>query len=257
MNLTVFCDERKMALNEDGEGWWYICMLLIPFASVEDVISHLLDIREHHNFHGEMSFSDVKGLSRNSPRTAVAKDWLQYLLRHSGIDVYWEVLGIATHNLDFSCFGPGDEPTGKYATVYNRFFRTALLFSINTYFKSYDQVIISHVFHDDEGNLQNHPYFHWHLPSVVADTRIQFLNEHIEFVSSDHKKEKIHKAESQVIQLADLLVGSVSQRLDQSSGQKGKVELGDRMTDTLCTATTNSGRRTRMVMMYPSFRISD
>jgi len=44
-----------MALNEDGEGWWYICMLLIPFASVEDVISHLLDTREHHNLHGEMN----------------------------------------------------------------------------------------------------------------------------------------------------------------------------------------------------------
>ena len=179
-----------MAANKDGQGWWYICMLLIRSSSVKDVISQLLGIRKRYGFHGEMSISDVKGLSRKSPRTAVAKDWLQVLKKHSGIDVYWEVLGIATHNLDFSGFGPGDEPTGKYATVYNRFFRTAFLFSINTYFKSYERVIISNVFHDDEGNLQKHPYFRWHLPSVVADTRIQFLNEHIVFVSSDHEKER-------------------------------------------------------------------
>jgi hypothetical protein len=107
-------------------------------------------------------------------------------------------------------------------------------------FTSYDRVIISNVFHDDEGNLQKHPYFHWHLPSVVADTRIQFLNEHIEFVSSNHGKEKVQRAESHVIQLADILVGSISQQLDKSSGKKGKVELGDYMTNILHTAATDS-----------------
>ena len=249
-----------MAANKDGQGWWYICMLLIRSSSVKDVISQLLGIRKRYGFHGEMSISDVKGLSRKSPRTAVAKDWLQVLKKHSGIDVYWEVLGIATHNLDFSGFGPGDEPTGKYATVYNRFFRTAFLFSINTYFKSYERVIISNVFHDDEANLQKHPYFRWHLPSVVADTRIQFLNEHIVFVSSDHEKEKVHKAESHVIQLADVLVGSISQQLDKSSGQKGKVELGECMTNILHTAATNSWKAHKNgydISFFPNKRLGE
>jgi len=43
--------------------------------------------------------------------------------------------------------------------------------------------------------------------------------------------EEVHKAESQVIQLADILVGSVSQRLDNSSAKEGKVEAADFLTD--------------------------
>jgi len=193
------------------------------------------------------------------PRTAVAIDWLRFLKNRTGHDIYWEVLGIATHNLDFSCFGPGDEPTGKYATVYNRFFRTAFLFSMNTYFASYDQVIISNVFHDTEGNLQKHDFFGWHLPTVVADDRIQFLNNRICFVFSDPSREEVHKAESQVIQLADILVGSVSQRLDNSSAKEGKVEAADFLTDMLYTATTNSWKahgKGYDVSFFPQVRVT-
>ena len=166
---------------------------------------------------------------------------------------YWEVLGIAIHDLNSRCFGRGDEPTGKYATVYNRFFRTAFLFSINTYFVSYDQVIISNVFHDTEGNLQEHGLFDWHLPRVVANDRIQFRNNRIRFVFSDPSSEEVHKAEAQVIQLADILVGSVSQRLDSSSAREGKVELGDCLTDMLYTVATTLGRHTIRAMMSHSF----
>ncbi len=172
MELTIFCDERKMPKDEDGNEWWYICMLFIPTASVANVISGLMAIRDSHSFHKEIDSKRIKGASSNSPRTAVAIDWLRFLKNRTGRDIYWEVLGIATRDLDFSCFGPGDEPTGKYATVYNRFFRTAFLFSMNTYFASYDQVVISNVFHDTEGNLQKHDFFGWHLPTVVADDRI-------------------------------------------------------------------------------------
>ncbi len=239
VELTIFCDERKMPKGQDGNEWWYICMLSIPTASVANVISGLMAIRNSHSFYREVDSKRIKGASCNSPRTAVAVDWLRFLKNRTGRDIYWEVLGIATHNLDFSYFGPGDESTGKYATVYNRFFRTAFLFSANTYFSSYDHVIISNVFHDTEGNLQEHGLFDWHLPRVVANDRIQFRNNRIRFVFSDPSSEEVHKAEAQVIQLADILVGSVSQRLDSSSAREGKVELGDCLTDMLYTVATD------------------
>ncbi len=259
VELTIFCDERKMPKDEDGNEWWYICMLSIPTASVADVISGLMEIRDSHSFYEEIDSKRIKGASCNSPRTAVAIDWLRFLKNRTGHDIYWEVLGIATHNLDFSCFGPGDERTGKYATVYNRFFRTAFLFSMNTYFASYDQVIISNVFHDTEGNLQKHDFFGWHLPTVVADDRIQFLNNCICFVFSDPSREGMHKVESQVIQLADILVGSVSQRLDNSSAREGKVELGDCLTDMLYTVATNPWKahdKGYDVSFFPQGRVS-
>lgn len=166
-------------------------------------------------------------------------DWLRFLKANTGLHIYWKVLGLATHNLDFSCFGPGEEPTGKYATVQNRFFRTAFTFSVNRFFRLYDRVTISNVYHDSEGHLQRHRYFDWHLPTVVADERIRFGTDRIIFVFSDHEKEHVHKAESQMIQLADILIGSVSQRLDECSRNKGKVKLGNCMTDMLYTAATN------------------
>ena len=259
VELTIFCDERKMPRGQDGNEWWYICMLSIPTASVANVISRLMAIRKSHSFYKEVDSKRIKGASCNSPRTAVAIDWLRFLKNRTGLDIYWEVLGIATHNLDFSYFGPGDESTGKYATVYNRFFRTAFLFSANTYFSSYEQVVISNVFHDTEGNLQKHDFFDWHLPRVVANDRIQFLNDRICFVVSDHDKEKEYKEESQVIQLADILVGSVSQRLDNSSAREGKVELGDCLTDMLYTVATNPWKahdKGYDVSFFPQGRVS-
>jgi len=166
VEVTLFCDERMMPRDEEGNEWWYICMLLIPTASVADVISELMKIRDRYSFYEEICSERIKGASCNSPRTAVAMDWLRFLKNRTGLDIYWEVLGIATHNLEFSRFGPGDEPKGKYATVYNRFFRTAFRFSGNRYFSSYDQVIISDVFHDTQGYLQTHDFFDWHLPKL-------------------------------------------------------------------------------------------
>jgi len=65
--------------------------------------------------------------------TAVAIDWLRFLKNRTGHDIYWEVLGIATHNLDFSCFGTQEmSPLASMLQCTIRFFRTAFLFSMNT-----------------------------------------------------------------------------------------------------------------------------
>ena len=79
-------------------------------------------------------------------------------------------------------------------------------------------------------------------------------------MSSDHEKEKVHRAESHVIQLADILVGSISQQLDKSSGQKGKVELGHCMTNILHTAATNSWKAHKTgydVSFFPNKRLGE
>jgi len=106
VEVTLFCDERMMPRDEEGNEWWYICMLLIPTASVADVISELMKIRDRYSFYEEICSERIKGASCNSPRTAVAMDWLRFLKNRTGLDIYWEVLGIATHNLEFSRFGP-------------------------------------------------------------------------------------------------------------------------------------------------------
>jgi hypothetical protein len=258
IELTVFCDERKMVLTK-SEEWWYICIIMIPSHSVNDVISTLRLSQEEHGYTHEMSFADIKGSARRSPKTAVAREWLRLLKAGTGKTVYWKILGIATHNLDFSSFGPGHDSKGKYANVYNRFFRAAFLYCTNTYFGNYERIIITDIFHDTEGNLQHHQYFNWHLPRVVQNKRIHFRNNRIRFIVSDHQKEKTYKPQSYLIQLADILVGSVSQLLDESSGRSGKIELGDCMSEMLRTAPSSPWQAAKdgySVSFFPKKRVS-
>ena len=257
LDLTVFCDERKMEIG-GGEGWWYICMLMVPSSSINDVVAALSSARDERGYHDEMSFGSIRGAAHRSPKTAIAKEWLRLLQAYTGTDINWKISGIATHNLGFSYFGPGSDGKGKYANVYNRFFWTAFLYCINTYFSDYDTITINDIFHDTEGNLQHHQYFDWHLPQVVRSSKIEFVDKNITFVVSDHHKEKEHEKASILIQLADIFVGSVSQRLDESSGNRGKIELGDYMTEMLNIAsngTWQAGKDGYSVSFFPSQRV--
>jgi hypothetical protein len=220
--LWFFCDERKMRVA-DSEDWMYISMVVVPDDKLLESLDTLLGLKAKHRYTGELKFSKVQDPAGKSRITAVAGDWLRWLIGSPG-RAYWYVLGIAKHNLDFRFFGPGNDPRGKYANIYNRFFRSAFLAAVNSLFRAAEHLVVRWVYHDDEGNLQAHEYFPWHLSSAASDNRITFEHDRICFVSSNHLKEASHPEASHLVQLADLVVGAVSQCLDDTSTKSGKTE---------------------------------
>lgn len=229
IDLSVFCDERKIPPNNTclaHEEWIYICMIFIPDRNLKEALQKLQNVRDRHSYQHEIAFRKIEKPSCKSQITAVAKDWITLLLSETSI-FYWNILGIAKHNLNFICFGPSDDATGKYADIYNRFFRTAFLGTVNSFFKDYEMVNISQIFHDCEGNLENHDYFRWHLAWKASGNRILFSRNDIIFAVSNHEKEPAHPGASQITQLSDVLIGAVSQCLDNLSTKPGKVEVAE------------------------------
>ena len=108
-----------------------------------------------------------------------------------------------------------------------------LLGSINYFFRSRtDNLTISYLVHDSEGNLENHEYFDWHsiwkLDSEYEN--ISFANDEIIFVNSDHHEETSHPRFSHLVQLTDLILGAVSFCIEYSNpGNKGQKQCANVM----------------------------
>jgi hypothetical protein len=113
--------------------------------------------------------------------------------------------------LDYHLFGNDGSPKGKYATIYNRFFRASLHGLIKYCFPR-DPIRIAGIYHDSEGNLQNHKYFEWHTIQEISkdEPRVQFAQDKVIFVNSDIKKEYRNPSASEMVQFTDLILGTVT-----------------------------------------------
>jgi len=160
--------------------------------------------------------------------------------------------------LIFEVFGADKSFSKKYANIYNRFFRTAFLGALNSFFpnEKYEKVTISGLYHDAQGLLEAHDFFPWHLCYKLSDEHINFKSNQFCFVNSDHRIEPNYKDESQLIQLADLLIGSVSHCLDlptQSNRAKNEVA---KMVLPIIKRSRSEYFRKYDISFYPSKRLT-
>jgi hypothetical protein len=205
----VFADERKKVANR----WDYLCVVIVPYVSAQSFFDDLMSARERTGYQFPLKFSEIDRKAAGE-KARLSVEWADLLLRDARERrrrVYFSVLGIDRTRIDFSLFGDGAHETGKYANVYNRFFRATLKGCLNHFFPSVD-IRIRGIFHDTEGNLQNHDYFDWHCVSSIAsaESRVSFGCEKVVFVDSDHRKESNHPNASHLIQFTDILVGGTT-----------------------------------------------
>jgi hypothetical protein len=191
MDLYVFADERKRVL----ERWDYLAIAAVPYAHGRGLYEDLQRERKRAGFHGEMKFARLhkKGIGS---RVDTAKGWLRLVVddaRCANRRLFISITGIDNSQLDFHLFGPNGSPTASYANVYNRFFRASLLGLLNYCFPS-QAISVRDVFHDSEGNLQNHKYFEWRVIQEISrrEPRISFQKDKVTFVRSDPRLEKAH-----------------------------------------------------------------
>jgi hypothetical protein len=193
--LFLYADERKMVIDR----WEYHCILIITEEALPAFLSSLLTDRDSVGYFNEMKFGSLhkKGVGE---KVELANRWMNRLLDEAGkpnSGVYFTLAGIDRHKIDFSCFGSGDGSEGKYANLYNRFFRASIIGAIHLYFPN-DNVTIKSVYHDQQGHLENHEYFEWHISKKIREeaTDIDFECDEVKFVCSDHHKEEKEKSAS-------------------------------------------------------------
>jgi len=230
ISLLIYCDERIVDSKKhpNKENWIYITLLMIPDSKKPEVLGILNEHRKNIGYYNELKFHKLRKTSRISTIARLAKLWLQEIINDTNKRFYFKVLGIKKDNLLFELFGAGSASKGKYANIYNRFFRSAFMGALNSYFPhgEYGENTISGLFHDRQRQLEAHEFFPWHLFYKVAGGRISFTSKRVCFIESDHNVEPTYKDDSQLIQLVDLLVGSISHCLDLlTKSNKGKNEV--------------------------------
>lgn len=232
IRLKLFCDESG------SKDWLYIGVLIVPEKIESLILQDLLNKRcgnpegnkawgkcfpecnRHSHNNTEVHYVEVE---KSRDKYFVATRWLDYLL--CDIDkIYFYILGIDKKKLDMSQFGDKD----KSANVYNRFFRTAILKSVKSYFHKYKSVIITSIYHDDNTSLETNAYFPWHSIFSIAnkDDKVSFKCNAVEFIDSNHRTSNNNY--SHFIQLIDLLLGCVNNCLDHTSTNKNKEALAEK-----------------------------
>lgn len=240
INVNLYCDEikeTKIADKADGnQHWAYIGLLVVPAKLENKLISKLCDLRCGNpentigwdscdtkcKFHKKNDKEIHYRKSQSADRYYIAKRWIENVNR-DGINTFFYILGLNLDNLDYKCFG-NNCPTKRFEIIYNRFFRTALLKSVKSFFYGYDNIIIDNIFHDI-ADISHHDYFPWHSIYRLEkdDSKISFNTKNIEFIDSDHNKSGDER--SHLIQYIDIIMGAIFNALHWESKNEKKENL--------------------------------
>lgn len=230
ISVSVYCDERMIdaKVHPNKESWVYITLLVVPDSKKSDVLTMLNRHRADIKHYGEVKFHKLRKGSHISTIARLAKLWLQEITNDANMCFYFKVFGIKRDNLLFELFSTETDPAEEYGNIYNRFFRMTFLGALNSYWsrEEYKKVVVSGLFHHKQRILEAHGFFPWHLCYKVSNERIAFQSNQFVFIESDHNVEPNYKDDSQFIQLADILVGSISHCLDlPTRSNVGKNEV--------------------------------
>lgn len=237
MRLKLFCDES----GSPQVGWLYFAILFVPESIESFLLQDLLNKRcdnetrigkwgecnpkckFHERNNVEIHFIKVNS-NRGRNKYNVACRWIDYFLQE--VDkIFLYILGINLNKLDRSYFG--DDSIKD--TIYNRFFRTAILKASKSFFSKYEynEIIITEIIHDESSSKESHYYFNWHPIFFINlnDPRVKVVAPEIRFLDSDHRKPRGHRIYSHFLQFADLVLGCTRNCLDYTSSDELKREL--------------------------------
>lgn len=235
IRLKLFCDESC----SPQEGWLYLGILLVPESMEAFLLQDLLNKRcnrprtgnwgecnplckFHERNNVEIHFKEIG--YRNKNKYYLSSRWTDYFLQE--VDkVFLYILGINLNKLDRSYFG--DDSIED--TIYNRFFRTAILKASKSFFSKYEynEIIITEIIHDESSSKESHYYFNWHPIFFINlnDPRVKIVAPEIRFLDSDHRKPRGHRIYSHFLQFTDLVLGCTRNCLDYTSSNELKREL--------------------------------
>lgn len=203
--VNIYADEimnKKCPYTSDM--WHYIGLIMenCEQSILEDIIKKrfMNNIDESSPFYKKnnkiIHWNDIKSVDEVN----ICKRWFEYILNNDKF--YFYILGLNVNKLNKEEF----DKTNEFNSVYNRFFRSAVLYGIKTFFNN-NQVSIRNIYHE-QGQQKDHQYFPWHIIHKIPqlEDNISFSCDKVTFLSKDHTITK----ESNILQLVDALMGAVT-----------------------------------------------
>jgi len=218
--LFLYADEIRPFRNIRNEHWMYIGILAIPIELWQNAFRLIENVRKNaNNYQGELHFKRIT----NNQKANVAKNILNLVLHDNNKCFHFYVLGLFLDNLIKPAFG--DTGNIQEKRIYNRFFRSAVAYTLRSYFPNQNVEVVE-IFHD-RTNLETDEYFDWHTIWRLSESydNIHFLNSRIEFIESDHRKENKFPVHNHFIQILDLILGSSRMCLDFTSDNKYQINV--------------------------------
>jgi len=175
-----------------------------------------------HNLNNvEVHFNEIREGRSSKSQIEISKGWLNFFINQN--QFHASILSIDLSKLDTSFFGD----RSVNVNIYNKFFRTLLNYGLKCFFVNYNKINIKNIFYDKKEELERHSFFNnFNFDKLVYETEdnITLLGKII-FIDSDHKIEKIHRQESHLIQMTDLILGVVRQNIFYASKDRLKCEV--------------------------------
>ena len=143
--------------------------------------------------------------------------------------------------------------------IYNRFFRTAIIYSIKSFFSEYNEVIIDNIYHDC-GNMDHHKYFK-KQPLRKINEEIKKVKLNCTEITTIHTdNDNCLDEHNAMLQLIDLYLGAVMNCLHHA-GKKHKEEIALKLYPVIERCINNPGNKNskyykiNSISFYPKHKI--
>lgn len=228
IELNLYCDEIKDKIYPTlKDRWHYFGILIVPI-NIERMF--LVDLLKRRFWVNDLSKINTK--SEHFPKNNrivhfhnlgadtyhIAKRWYDYIRDPESSDkVYFSILGVKQDKLNPESFGNKE----LFERIYNRFFRTAVVFSIKKYFRV-KNIVIKNIFHE-KGEQEYHEFFPWHIFYRINEDyeNISCCNKKIFFLDKDHRKNN----RANFVQLIDVILGAIVNNFYNSTIKEHKMKL--------------------------------
>ena len=276
INITIYCDEIKNMSLKDKisnvvENWDYIGILIVPSENIKELAYELNSKRcpnnnyntckENCRFHVKNKVKVHYQDYSDTNNYQIADRWCDIIKNNTIYNkrFYTHVLGINTVKIDKIYFKSNDEMTNVENNIYNRFFRTAIIYPIKSFFSEYDEVIIDNIYHDC-GNMDHYKYFKKQplrkINEEIKKVKLNFTEITTILTDNDNCLDE-HNA---MLQLIDLYLGAVMNCLHHA-GKKYKEEIALKLYPVVERCINNPGNKNskyykiNSIIFYPKHKI--
>ena len=233
VRINIYADEiQERGCPYTKEKWVYIGIVVERFD--KPLLDEIIRIRHMNNFDENSPYFEknnriIHWSEINDADTKnIAKRWLEYILSpsESGDKFYGYILGINISKLNIEEFDTED----KFRSIYNRFFRSAILYALKTFFPN-NKIVVENIYHE-EGPQRKHKYFPWHCIHKLEkqEPNINFIRSEITFLPKSHRENDGGDRRSNLIQMCDLFLGvsvSLLHGIQRSNRSKYREELAE------------------------------
>ncbi|MEQ1499772.1 MAG: hypothetical protein ABL917_00145 [Parcubacteria group bacterium] len=205
IHVNIYSDEIWQTKNKiTSEVWIYSVAIYerLDKPILEDLINlRYLKDKEDWESRKEENDTDIHWVDfgKDANKKFIIERWLKFIQDDCFSDrkFYFSLTAINLTNLNIEEFSDKQ----KLNSIYNRFFRSMLQYSLKKFFGS--GVVVENIYHE-EGSQQEHDYFDWHtIFKLDQDEHLNFKCERIEFLPKSHRDNPL----SNILELCDILAG--------------------------------------------------